>query len=363
MSITEKLTSSSPEDISTRSSTMTPEEILNWAEKAPTPILKKAADLVCRTHHGDKVWLRGLVEISNTCIQNCLYCGIRRDNEKVNRYRLTEEQIIETVKTGYDAGLRTFVLQGGEDGYFNAQRMERLIGNIKNLTLGEAALTLSLGIFSKEVYKRWKKAGADRYLIRFETSDPDLHLWLRDGVTLKERLEALKDLKDLGYETGSGFMVGLPRETAEIRRNNALLCRELELDMVGIGPFIPHPQTPLKEAPQESMDLCERSVATVRLLLPKAHMPATTAAGSLDKKGREKVLAGGANVLMPNITPVMVEKDYELYPGKICLDESGLECMDCLDIRVRTVGKRLSKGKGGAWVKVPSIEVSTGSET
>lgn len=341
----------SPECLAEVVRDLSPGELVTWAESSSLGDLKKAADLVCRARHGDTVWLRGLIEISNTCIQNCLYCGIRRDNPKVNRYRLTEEQILQTVKMGYDAGLRTFVLQGGEDGYYNTDRVERLVGQIKDMTAGEAALTLSLGIFPRETYRRWKAAGADRYLIRFETSDPQLHTWLRDGVTLEERITALKNLKDLDWETGSGFMVGLPGETLEIRRNNALLCRDLELDMVGIGPFIPHPETPLKEAPQKSMELCERSVATVRLLLPDAHMPATTAAGSLDKKGREKVLAGGANVLMPNITPVMVKKNYELYPGKICLDETGLECMDCLDIRVRTVGKRLSKGRGGAWRK------------
>lgn len=322
--------------------------IIEFYRNADTRELTARADAVCREVHGDNVYMRGLIEFSNFCAMDCLYCGIRDGNKKVKRYRLTEDQILKTIRESAKKGLKTFVLQSGEDPSFTADRICGVVERIREEIGEEIALTLSCGIMTKKEYRALKSAGVNRYLIRFETSDPELHQKLRGGVTLKRRLEAIRDLRDEGFETGSGYMVGLPGETEEIRINNALLCHELGLDMVGIGPFIPNPDTPLGHACKHGLELTLRAVALVRLLLPEANIPATTAAGSIDEKGREAVLNAGANVLMPNITPVEYKKDYLLYPGKICLDEDGLHCIGCLNGRVGTVGKKIIMGRGDA---------------
>lgn len=320
--------------------------ILSFYRSATTAELSARADAVCREVYGDSVYLRGLVEFSNFCGRDCLYCGIRLSNAAVSRYRMAPGEIVETVRAGREMGLKTFVLQSGEDDYFTTKVLSGIVEKIKTIAGGDSALTLSCGIRPKKDYLELKKAGADRYLIRFETSDAKLHSYLRNGVSLERRITALRDLRDCGYEVGSGFMVGLPGETEETRINNALLCRELELDMIGIGPFIPHPGTPLKDSPQMPFELALRSVALVRLLLPYSNIPATTAAGSLDPEGREKMLAAGANVLMPNITPVEFKKNYLLYPNKICLDEDGTHCIGCMRIRVGAVDKTLVNEAG-----------------
>lgn len=323
-------------------------EILSFYRTAGTPELMRRANAVCRETYGNEVFLRGLIEFTNYCALDCQFCGIRRSNDHATRYRLSVAQIVELARAGWDYGLRTFVLQGGEDPWFTADRITEVLEGIRRVTEGQGAVTLSVGIRPREVYARWKAAGADRYLMRFETSDPALYSTLKNGARLTDRLQALDHLRDLGFEVGSGYMVGLPGETEETRIANALLCHERDFDMVGIGPFIPHPDTPLARAPQQPIDLAVRAAALVRLLLPHANMPATTAAGSLDKQGREKMLAAGANVLMPNITPESVKKDYLLYPGKICLDESGFECINCLDIRTHLVDKTLSWARGNS---------------
>ncbi len=324
---------------------MTLHEVLEFYGRASNDELYTMADRVCRENYGGKVYLRGLIEFSNYCSQDCFYCGIRRSNAVVNRYRLDDDEIVSTVAEGYRYGFRTFVLQSGEDPFFTTERLCRLVGKIKSAR-GDMAVTLSAGIRSRESFRALKQSGCDRYLIRFETSDPELHRYLRGGITLSRRLRALADLRDLGFEVGSGFMVGLPGETEEIRVKNALLCQEYGFDMVGIGPFIPHPGTPLAGAVQQPVELALRAVALVRLLLPQANLPATTAAGTLDADGREKMLSAGANVLMPNITPVRYKKDYLLYPNKICIEESGFECIDCLSDKVAFIDKELSFERG-----------------
>ena len=324
---------------------MTPEDILGFYRTASDDELYAKADQVCRENYKGKVYLRGLIEFSNYCSQDCLYCGIRRSNAGVNRYRLTEEEILESVEEGYNRDFRTFVLQSGEDPYFTTERLCRLIGRIKSIN-DDIAVTLSAGIRSRQSYSDLKQSGCDRYLIRFETSDPGLHRYLRGGITLSRRMRALSDLRELGFEVGSGFMVGLPGETEEIREKNALLCHEYGFNMVGIGPFIPHPDTPLAGSQQQPVELALRAVALVRLLLPGANLPATTAAGTLDPDGREKMLSAGANVLMPNITPVRFKKDYLLYPNKICIEESGFECVGCLSGRAAAIDKQLSFERG-----------------
>jgi biotin synthase len=323
-------------------------EVLEFYRSASTPELMRRANEVCRQTYGSGVFLRGLIEFTNHCSLDCLYCGIRRSNSRATRYRLSVEQIVGLAEAGWKYGLKTFVLQGGEDPWFTADRVVEVLEGIEAVTGGKGAVTLSVGIRPREVYRRWRAAGADRYLMRFETSDPALYASLKNGAPLSDRLAALADLREEGFEVGSGYMVGLPGETEETRIDNTLLCHRLDFDMVGIGPFIPHPDTPLADAPQQPIELAIRASALVRLLLPEANMPATTAAGSLDKQGREKMLAAGANVLMPNITPESVKKDYLLYPGKICLDESGFECINCLDIRTHLVDKTLSWSRGNS---------------
>jgi biotin synthase len=322
-------------------------EILAFYSSSDTEALSARAAELCLERHGRRVLLRGLIEYSNVCSCDCLYCGIRRSNSRVQRYRFEPAEIASLARKGYAAGLRSFVLQGGEDARFAEESLPLAVELIKR-DCPEAALTLSAGILSRDAYERLKEAGADRYLLRFETSDPALHRSLRAGLGLERRLEALRDLAGLGYQLGSGYMVGLPGETEEIRIGNALLCRELELDMVGIGPFIPHGDTPLAGSPQRPIELALRAAALVRLLLPDAHMPATTAAGSLDPQGREKMILAGANVLMPNITPPAAKRNYLLYPGKICLDEEGETCIGCLSLRMKSIGRELSFDRGDA---------------
>lgn len=324
------------------------DQTVDWYRGVSTAELVARANEICRQTYGDQVYLRGLIEFTNHCVLDCHYCGIRKSQSGVVRYRLDEETIVSLAQAGWDYGLRTFVLQGGEDPWFTPDRISRILERIRFVTGGKGAVTLSVGIRSKAVYRQWKESGADRYLMRFETSDPDLYSRFKNGARLEDRIRALGDLRELGYEVGSGYMVGLPGETEEIRIRNARLCHELDLDMVGIGPFIPHPETPLAATPQQPIELAVRASALVRLLLPQANMPATTAAGSLDKQGREKMLAAGANVLMPNITPESVKKNYLLYPGKICLDESGFECIHCLDIRTHLVNKSISWTRGNS---------------
>ncbi len=327
---------------------LSPEEIRLHYYNTPTEELVRMGGECCRSVHGPDVLLRGLLEYTNYCSSNCLYCGIRHDNSNVQRYRIDEDMLLEAARAGFDRGLRTFVIQGGEDSEYPVDRICRLIERIKEMTRGEAAVTLSCGMRSLDQYRSLKRAGGDRYLLRFETSDPELHRYLRNGSSLEKRLEALEYIREAGFQTGSGFMLGLPGESDETRLNNILLAQQLRLDMVGIGPFIPHPETPLAEASQEDIEMSIRGVALLRLALPEAHIPATTAAGSLVPDGRERMISAGANVLMPNLTPVTFKKDYELYPGKICLDESGIQCISCLSLRVKPLERELSFRRGDA---------------
>jgi len=320
--------------------------LMEWFVQTSTEDLIRMASEVCDRTYGNKVYLRGLIEFSNQCLCDCTYCGIRRSNAKVTRYTLTDEEIIEVVTRGVATGFRTFVLQSGEYRPELPERMNRLLFTLRRLIGDEVALTLSCGVYPREVYREWKKNGANRYLLRFETSDERLFSTLCPGKTLSRRLEALEDLRAEGYAVGSGFMVGLPGETLQTRLANVLLSRQLQLEMVGIGPFIPHPDTPLAGASSLPIEETVRTTALLRLFLPWANIPATTAAGSLHPRGREMMLEAGANVLMPNLTPVDKKRHYLLYANKICLDEDGWECLSCLALRVASVGKQLSYARG-----------------
>ncbi len=298
-----------------RNSFPSKEQVLQWHRELSLEDLCARADAVCRQYYGNTLWIRGLLEISNLCGCNCLYCGIRRDNREVSRYSMTHEEILHVAREAFEAGFRTFVVQSGEH-HGKTPELHTLVEDLRNIIGPSGAITLSCGILSLQEYRDLKKAGADRYLLRFETSSPELHAWLRNGVTLAERLQALYDLREAGFELGSGYMVGLPGETPKIRLQNALLCRDLELDMVGIGPFLPHPQTPLKESAPGEASLVREAIALVRLLLPESNIPATTASATLDNQLQEDLFRGGANVLMLNITPSLYRHYYVLYPGK-----------------------------------------------
>ncbi len=317
----------------------------------PDAELFAAGDAACRAAAGDTVYLRGLIEATNVCVRDCAYCGIRRGNGGARRYRLEDREIVDAARRGRSAGLSSFVVQGAEDPEFGPDRLARL-GETLRAELGDGvALTLSFGTMRRADYALLRRAGWDRYLLRFETSDEALHRALR-GSPLSERLRALSDLRELGYEVGSGFMTGLPgadgtRPARETRlAADVALAARLGLDMAGIGPFIPHPGTPLAGAEGRGIEPTLRAVAALRVLLPGANLPATTAAGSVAGDGRERALAAGANVLMPNVGPVARKKDYDLYPGKICLEEEGLACVGCLSRRVASIGKRLDFGRG-----------------
>ena len=313
-----------------------------------TDTLSKIANNITEKFYSNKVYIRGLLEFSNQCNLDCLYCGIRSSNYNVTRYRLTDTEIVETIRNGIDKGIKTFVLQSGENEIYNQKFLPMLVEKIRNLAGDKVAITLSCGLMTKDQYRELKNSGCNRYLMRFETSNEKLYAYIKNGQTLKRRLKGLEELKNLGFEVGSGYMVGLPGETIDTLIDNALLCQKLELDMVGIGPFIPHDDTPLKMTRSCHFDSVIRSTVLLRMLLPLSNIPATTATGSADDQGREKVLLSGANVLMPNITPTKYKKDYLLYPGKICLDESGFECIDCLSKRLKTIGKEISLERGNS---------------
>lgn len=334
---------------------LSPDQIMDLFYHASTRELMDMGNLACCQVHGRDILLRGLIEFTNVCTNDCLYCGIRNSNHKANRYRMEASMILKAVQTGYDRGIRTFVLQGGEDPVYTIDRICGLVRQIKDLGKKDAAVTLSCGIRSREAYFKLAQAGADRYLLRFETADPKLHFLLRN-IGLNDRLKALEDIRAAGFQVGSGYMVGLPGETRETRLENILLCQRLELDMVGLGPFIPHPDTPLKHSFQHPLEHTLRSVALVRLALPKAHIPATTAAGSLMPDGREQMIAAGANVLMPNLTQDKFKQKYLLYPGKICLNEKGIQDIESLNQRIRPLNRNLSFARGDALYHLTNMD-------
>ena len=301
-----------------------------------------------KKYYGDKVYTRGLIEFTNYCKNNCYYCGIRRGNRNAKRYRLTEEEILACCENGYELGFRTFVLQGGEDPYYSDERMEHIIRRIKE-KYPECAVTLSIGERSMESYQRFRKAGADRYLLRHETADETHYRMLHpEEMSLQNRMECLKNLKTLGYQVGAGFMVGSPNQTEECLAEDLLFLKELAPQMVGIGPFIPHHDTAFAKEPAGSVELTLYLLSVIRILLPKVLLPATTALGTMDPRGREKGLAVGANVVMPNLSPVKNRKQYELYDNKICTGEEAAECRGCLSRRVESVGLHLVSDRGDA---------------
>lgn len=305
-----------------------------------------AADKIRRKYYKTDVYLRGLIEFTNYCKNNCFYCGIRRDNRKVVRYRLSGEEIMKCCTEGYALGYRTFVLQGGEDPYFTDDRLCSVISEIRS-NFPDCAITLSVGERTKHSYLRFFEAGAERYLLRHETADPRHYLRLHPAdMSGENRKKCLYDLKEIGYQIGTGFMVGSPFQTVDNIVSDIRFMQEVRPDMIGIGPYITHNDTPFHEHPNGSVLLTLRLIAILRLLFPYALIPATTALGTLDPLGREKGLKAGANVVMPNLSPVEVRKKYELYENKICTGEESAQCRTCLERRINTAGYNVVNARG-----------------
>lgn len=287
-------------------------EIVDILKSPDTSVFKKA-DEFRKKYVGDAVHLRGLIEFSNICKRNCQYCGLQCSNKNVERYRLTKEEILRIAKFGADSGYKTIVMQSGEDNYFSAKILCEIISEIKSLGV---ALTLSLGERTFDEYKAFKDAGADRFLIRIETTDENLYKKMHPSADFENRKRCLRDLKKIGFETGTGCLVGLPGQTVESLADDILFFKELDADMIGIGPFISHPDTPLSNEPDGDFDLALKVMAVTRLVLPNINIPATTAMETLRKNGRVLALQSGANVVMPNLTDSEHKKLYSIYPNK-----------------------------------------------
>ena len=308
--------------------------------------LAQRAEAVRRRVYGDRVFIRGLIEFTNYCKNDCHYCGIRRSNPHCQRYRLTREEILACCWAGYDLGFRTFVLQGGEDAWYTPERIEGLVRAIKE-RFPDCALTLSVGEKDRRTYQAWFDAGADRYLLRHETADPDHYALLHPKeLSLENRLRCLRDLKDIGYQTGCGFMVGSPGQTPEMILRDLRFIQELKPQMVGIGPFIPHQDTAYRSEPAGSPALTLRLLAILRLMLPEVLLPATTALGTVLGDGRQQGMRHGCNVVMPNLSPTEVRRKYALYDNKISFGEEAAESVALLKASMAAIGYRVVTDRG-----------------
>lgn len=311
-------------------------------------LLFAEADRVRREVYGIDVYLRGLIEFTNVCKNNCFYCGIRRDNHNVSRYRLTEEEILSCCAEGFSLGYRTFVLQGGEDPFYTDEKLVTIVSEIRK-RFPSCAITLSVGEKSRASYQAYFDAGADRYLLRHETADGDHYAKLHPAsMSLENRKRCLFDLKEIGYQVGAGMMIGSPYQTTENLLHDLRFLEELGPHMIGIGPYLTHRDTPFRDMPNGSLSMTLRLIAILRLMFPRALIPATTALGTIHPKGREMGLRAGANVIMPNLSPKDVRKKYELYENKICTGEEAAECRVCLDRRVEAAGYRVVCSRGDA---------------
>lgn len=320
--------------------------LLDHYDKETSEYLFSLARNNSERYFDKEIYIRGLIEFTNYCKNDCYYCGIRRGNKNASRYRLTKEEIMSCCKTGHDLGFRTFVLQGGEDPAFTDEIMEDIIKTIRE-DYPDCAITLSIGEKTYEQYLKFFKAGADRYLLRHETANEKHYSMLHpESLSLENRKECLRNLKKIGYQVGTGFMVGSPYQTSAHLAEDLQFIKELSPQMVGIGPFIPHKETPFADFPAGSIDLTLFLIGLLRLMLPNALLPSTTALGTLDPKGREKGILSGSNVLMPNLSPVGVRKKYELYNNKICTGEEAAECNVCLRKRVSSIGYEIVEKRG-----------------
>lgn len=330
--------------------------VLDKINKEEKEYLLKKSDKLRTRYYDNKVYMRGLIEFTNYCVRNCKYCGIRSENSKADRYRLSLEEILECAAIGNRLGYKTFVLQGGEDPYFTDERMVEIIQDIKE-KYPENAITLSIGERSYESYKRMFEAGADRYLLRHETATKKLYESLHPNASYENRVQCLYNLKEIGYEVGAGFMIGLPNQSNEDLVNDLLFIKKLDPHMCGIGPFIPQKDTPLRNEVGGTVEKTVIMLALLRLMVPKAMLPATTALGSIDPLGREKGLKAGANVVMPNLSPKQVRDKYALYDGKICTGDEAAECRNCIERRINLAGYEVEIGRGDSVIKKEQMKV------
>ncbi len=313
------------------------------SETAP---LRDAALKRRREFYGNDVFIRGLIEFSNYCKNNCYYCGIRAGNNQVERYHLTKDQILQCCDTGYTLGFRTFVLQGGEDLSYSDDAICDIVHTIKQ-NYPDCAVTLSIGEKSKETYQAYFDAGASRYLLRHETATPCHYAHLHPAcMSLENRKQCLWNLKSIGFQVGAGFMVGSPGQTLDCLIADLRFLQELSPDMIGIGPFLPHAQTPFANEPKGSLQRTLNLLSILRLMFPYVLLPSTTALGTIDPIGRELGLEAGANVVMPNLSPIDVRKLYTLYDNKICMGDEAAQCIRCLRMRVRSVGFQIVEDIG-----------------
>jgi biotin synthase len=348
-------------------------EMVRWLREeraARLEELYRLADETRRRNVGDEVHLRGLIEISNCCVRDCAYCGLRAGHRALTRYRMNAEEILGCVRQATDYGYGTVVLQSGEDYGIATEPMAELIRRVKSET--ELAVTLSFGERPDEDLVRWRAAGADRYLLRFETSDAKLYSQIHPPrAAPSDRIAILRRLGELGYEVGSGVMIGIPGQTYESLAEDIELFRTLDLDMIGVGPYLPHPNTPLGRSPADFLapesdqvpnteEMTYKVLALTRLACPRANIPSTTALATLNTAGgRELGLRRGANVVMPNLTPSKYRALYEIYPGKACIAETAERCQACLRQRILSMGRKVGSGPGGSAKRRPAPAIST----
>lgn len=320
--------------------------ILNGFDADTAEYLYEKARSVSMQKFGNAIYTRGLIEFTNYCKNNCYYCGIGSGNTKADRYRLSAEDILSCCEAGHELGFRTFVLQGGEDNHFSDDDIIDIIIKIK-AAYPDCAITLSIGEKSHASYKKYFDAGADRYLLRHETANEEHYKKLHpQNLSLASRKKCLYDLKEIGFQVGTGFMVGSPYQTVDNIAEDLLFIKEFNPEMVGIGPFIPHSETRFSAETAGSLELTLFLIGIIRLLLPNALIPATTALGTINPLGREKGILAGANVVMPNLSPVSVRKKYSLYDNKICTGEEAAECRFCLQNRMEKIGYSLTVDRG-----------------
>ena len=321
-------------------------QLLETITDSEREVLKEAAQKKAQSIFSNKVYIRGLIEISSYCKNDCLYCGLRRSNKNAVRYRLSKEQILSCCENGHRLGFRTFVLQGGEDAYYSDDVMCDIVSTIRQ-KYPDCAITLSLGERGYQSYKRLYDAGADRYLLRHETANALHYSKLHPKSTSFEtRKSSLFALKEIGYQTGAGFMVGSPWQTYETLAEDLLFIKELQPQMCGIGPFIPHKDTPFFDKPSGTLEMTLVLLSIIRLLHPHVLLPATTALGTIHPKGRELGILHGANVVMPNLSPAEHRKDYSLYDNKICTGDEAAECIRCLSGRMKLIGYEIVTDRG-----------------
>ena len=322
------------------------ERLITGRDEESAKILRALSVSARREIYGNDIYIRGLIEVSNICRNDCYYCGIRRGNHNCERYRLTREEILACADEGYGLGFRTFVLQGGEDSYFSDDILGGIVSGIKSRYL-DCAVTLSMGERSRESYEFLRACGADRYLLRHETADREHYARLHPPVmSYDNRMKCLRDLRGLGYQVGCGFMVGSPYQTARNLAEDLKFIEVFKPEMCGIGPFIPHKDTPLRDFPAGTVELTCYLLSVIRLIHPAILLPSTTALGTIDPLGREKGIMSGANVVMPNLSPISVRKKYELYDNKICTGEESAQCRECLSRRMQKIGYEIVTCRG-----------------